>query len=202
MVVHRLAELLGESAPAKPSPKEALQIVSRALRISDRSDSIDQLKWALEPGFTIPPGAGREYLVAILLGLQAYYDMLSRGVSLEDARYVLPQSIKTRIVFTMNARELLEVFLPLRMCSRAQWEIRILAWSVRSLLVKVHPVLWRYAGPRCVRVDQLARRRLYSLEDYIEARVKPVIERCPEGVPRDSIHACLASNLKLVYGEC
>ena len=41
----------------------------------------------------------------------------------EDARFVLPNATETRFIFTMNYREL-KHFLGLRMCNRAQWEIR------------------------------------------------------------------------------
>ena len=38
----------------------------------------------------------------------------------EDARYVLPNACETKIIVTMNARELLHFF-NLRCCNRAQW---------------------------------------------------------------------------------
>ena len=44
----------------------------------------------------------------------------------EDARFVLPQTAETKIVVTMNCRELFHLFKQ-RCCSRAQWEIRNLA---------------------------------------------------------------------------
>jgi len=56
----------------------------------------------------------------VLKSTITYYYLLYRGVLMEDARYVLPDSVRTRVVVTMNARELVQVFLPLRMCFRAQ----------------------------------------------------------------------------------
>ena len=50
-------------------------------------------------------------------------DLLGMGIPFEDARMLSPQGIKTNIVLTMNARELLHFF-KLRCCARAQWEIR------------------------------------------------------------------------------
>ncbi len=41
----------------------------------------------------------------------------------EDARFVLPNACETRVLMTMNVRELRHFF-SLRMCSRSQWEIR------------------------------------------------------------------------------
>lgn len=44
----------------------------------------------------------------------------------EEARFVLPQATETKIVVTMNCRELINFFKQ-RCCLRAQWEIRNLA---------------------------------------------------------------------------
>ena len=49
----------------------------------------------------------------------------------EDARFVLPNAAETKIVVTMNARELRHFF-SLRCCRRAQWEINRLAWAMRQ----------------------------------------------------------------------
>lgn len=52
------------------------------------------------------------------------------------------------IVTTMNARELL-LFMRLRSCNRAQWEIREYAVEALSLLRKVEPKLFSQYGPSC-----------------------------------------------------
>lgn len=67
----------------------------------------------------------------------------------EDARFVLPNACETRMIVTMNARELIHFF-SLRCCNRAQWEIRALAWDMLALCVKEAPAIFRYAGPGCV----------------------------------------------------
>ena len=53
----------------------------------------------------------------------AYQALRELGVRKEDARFVLPNAAATRIVVTMNFRELLHVF-RLRISPEAQWEIR------------------------------------------------------------------------------
>ncbi len=68
----------------------------------------------------------------------------------EDARFVLPGACETRLIVTMNARELRHFF-SLRMCSRAQWEIRALATQMHRLCMEVAPLLFRDAGPGCLR---------------------------------------------------
>lgn len=69
--------------------------------------------------------------------------------AIEDARYVFPNACETKIVFTMNARTLLNFF-RLRCCDRAQWEIRNLATEMLKLVKGVYPILFKNAGPACV----------------------------------------------------
>ena len=69
--------------------------------------------------------------------------------AIEDARYVFPNACETKIVFTMNARTLLNFF-RLRCCNRAQWEIRALATEMLKEVKKVYPVLFKNAGPACI----------------------------------------------------
>lgn len=68
----------------------------------------------------------------------------------EDARFVLPGACETRMMVTMNVRELRHFF-SLRMCTRAQWEIRALANEMHRLCMEVAPALFENAGPACLR---------------------------------------------------
>ena len=55
---------------------------------------------------------------AIAAAIEAYEKLLAAGVPAEDARYLLPNAAETKIVITMNVRELLHFF-SLRCCNRA-----------------------------------------------------------------------------------
>ena len=68
----------------------------------------------------------------------------------EDARFVLPGACETRLLMTMNVRELRHFF-ALRMCSRAQWEIRAMATEMHRQCMEVAPALFADAGPGCLR---------------------------------------------------
>lgn len=68
----------------------------------------------------------------------------------QDARFVLPGACETKMILTMNARELTHFF-ALRCCNRAQWEIRELAWRMFKLVCETAPALFTSAGPACVR---------------------------------------------------
>ena len=82
--------------------------------------------------------------------IEAYKTFLDAGIPAEDARYLLPNAAETKIVVTMNIRELLHFF-NLRCCNRAQWEIRELAWRMLELVKPTAPFIFMDAGPSCVR---------------------------------------------------
>ena len=82
--------------------------------------------------------------------VEAYKAFLELGIPAEDARYILPNAAETKIVVTMNIRELLHFF-TLRCCNRAQWEIRDLAWKMLELVRPTAPYIFADAGPTCVR---------------------------------------------------
>lgn len=71
-------------------------------------------------------------------------------VKKEDARFVLPNAAETKIVITMNIRELLHFF-SLRCCNRAQWEIRALAHEMLALVKPTAPYIFMDAGAPCIR---------------------------------------------------
>lgn len=62
-----------------------------------------------------------------------YQRLLAQGVPKEDARFVLPLGIETRLVLTANFRELRHI-LRLRLDRSAQWEIREVARRMWKLL--------------------------------------------------------------------
>lgn len=67
----------------------------------------------------------------------------------QDARFVLPNAAETKIMITMNARELLHFFRQ-RCCNRAQWEIRAMAIEMLKLVRAIAPTIFAQSGPGCV----------------------------------------------------
>ncbi|MBI4826555.1 MAG: FAD-dependent thymidylate synthase [Nitrospirae bacterium] len=67
----------------------------------------------------------------------------------QDARFILPNAAETKIIVTMNAREL-QHFFKQRCCNRAQWEIRAMAEKMLNLVKKVSPVIFQRSGPPCL----------------------------------------------------
>jgi thymidylate synthase (FAD) len=76
-------------------------------------------------------------------------DSMAEKLSIEDARFVLPNACDTKMVVTMNARSLYNFFNK-RCCSRAQWEIRSVADKMLLLVKEVAPVIFENAGPPCL----------------------------------------------------
>lgn len=90
-----------------------------------------------------------QYVSVMKYLFDEYERMIKSGVSIEDARYILPNACCTNITVTMNARELRHFF-KLRLCKRAQWEIRELAECMYGCVKHIAPVLFEGVGPACI----------------------------------------------------
>ncbi len=77
-------------------------------------------------------------------------DRAAEKMSIEDARFVLPNACDTKLVCTFNARSLYNFFSH-RCCNRAQWEIRAVAIEMLRLVREVAPNLFKHCGPPCLR---------------------------------------------------
>ena len=99
-----------------------------------------------------------KYFIEFMAKAQKAYNQIvkklnKKGVSGEaanqDARFVLPNAAETKIMITMNARELLHFFRQ-RCCNRAQWEIRAMAIDMLKLVKSIAPTVFSGSGPGCV----------------------------------------------------
>ena len=113
--------------------------------------------YIVPPEIAADPFSASIYGHAMLDAQHAYDELVVRLIcsgrtekeACEDARYVLPNACETKIVVTMNVRELLHFF-NVRGCNRAQWEIRELAYQMWLLCLDVAPNLFKNAGPSCL----------------------------------------------------
>ncbi|MCF6157260.1 MAG: FAD-dependent thymidylate synthase [wastewater metagenome] len=109
--------------------------------------------------FIIPPSiekiGKKQWFTEKMDTIQKWYDEIAEALekngesASEDARFLLPNATETKIIVTMNARELLHFF-RVRCCNRAQWEIRIMATEMLRLVKHVSPNIFKNAGPGCV----------------------------------------------------
>lgn len=121
--------------------------VSRALlaqltRHRIASFAVRSQRYCSEDGFeyVIPPSIKEnekalEFYKQMMESLDEGYHALSEnfGIPNEDARFILPNACATTLEISMNGRELIHFFNE-RMCTRAQWEIRALAYKMKMCL--------------------------------------------------------------------
>lgn len=103
----------------------------------------------IPPSIQGNPEALRLFTESVRKSQETYAQLTALGIPKEDARFILPHGHSTRLVMTMNAREL-HHFFGLRLCRRAQWEIHELARKMLALCREKAPVLFEKAGPSCI----------------------------------------------------
>ena len=102
---------------------------------------------ATKEGVVTPPSilsndaAKSAYSEGLKSVYSAYEKMVAAGIPKEDARYILPSAIRTKLVMTLSARSLMHMVWQ-RTALQAQWEIRELATSLHSLAKQATPELW------------------------------------------------------------
>jgi thymidylate synthase (FAD) len=159
--VNKLESLGHESPMEHISFTFGIEGVSRSLlaqitRHRLASFSVRSQRYCSEKDFdyVIPPTirAHQKHCVrykALMAEIGQFYEkLIELGIPKEDARMVLPNACETRMIMTMNARELFH-FASLRACTRAQWEIRALAKEIISLAKDKAPVLFKHLGAAC-----------------------------------------------------
>ena len=80
-----------------------------------------------------------------------YCEFTEAGIPAEDARAVLPNAASTSIVASLNLRELIHIA-NLRLCTRAQYEIRCMVKAMCDELIAQEPWLKTYLVPKCERL--------------------------------------------------
>ena len=79
-----------------------------------------------------------------------YCEFTEAGIPAEDARALLPNAATSSIVASLNLREMIHLA-NLRLCTRAQFEIRTMIKMMCDELIKSEPWLEPYLVPKCVR---------------------------------------------------
>jgi len=154
LVRHRLASYSQQSQRYVSERSQESGVRSQELGGESRESIFD---------YVIPPSIkedakAKEVFEKFMANAQRIYDFLverlnEKGIKGEsanqDARFVLPNAAETKIMVTMNARELLHFFRQ-RCCLRAQWEIREMAEEMLRLVKEVAPIIFHKAGPGCL----------------------------------------------------
>ncbi len=80
-----------------------------------------------------------------------YLELIAQGIKAEDARAILPNAAASSIVVSMNLRELIHLA-NLRLCTRAQYEIRLTVRKMCTLVEEKAPWLANHLVPKCERL--------------------------------------------------
>jgi thymidylate synthase (FAD) len=124
---------------------------------SQRYVKAEQFDYIVPPSIKKDPALASQFEQCMAEAQANYTKVLKRLEELglkgeagqQDARYLLPNAAETRIVMTMNARELLHFF-RVRCCNRAQWEIREMAERMLGLVKDIAPTIFGRSGPGCL----------------------------------------------------
>ena len=108
----------------------------------------DRMSYIIPPVLKDKPELLEKYKNAFKETASEYARLKNLGVKEELLVYYQLSGNTLDIVTTMNARQLL-LFLRLRSCTRAQWEIQEYAVDALKQLRKVEPTIFRFYGPSC-----------------------------------------------------
>lgn len=150
---------------ARPRPLEAasytfrlnnvsLACITHIVRHRIQCVTVPELTSSNRGRYIIPPAVKSDaellelYTNAFSETEKLYNELRDMGESEENLVYVLLSGNTLDLTITMNARELL-LFLKLRTCERAQWEIRDYAYLMLKMLRESAPDIFRRYGPSC-----------------------------------------------------
>lgn len=109
--------------------------------------TVDRSDWVKPQSITADEEIFAAYTACFENSIKLYNELKADGE--EDALpYLILSGNTLSIVSTMNGRELM-LFMKLRSCTRAQWEIQIYANRMLEILRSEEPELFRYYGPSC-----------------------------------------------------
>lgn len=101
---------------------------------SQRRVKVKDLDYIVVPPMILESQEAFElFLDTVRKSFEVYEKLLELGIKKEDARYVLPQCVKSKILVKMNFRQWRH-FLELRCDKTAQWEIREVAMRILEIL--------------------------------------------------------------------
>lgn len=110
--------------------------------------SVNHSRYIVPDSIQNEPGARDAYRSALVAAHRALWEIIQQPSLRKYGYYFAVSGNMMDIMTTMNAREL-KLFLQLRSCNRAQWEIRKIAVSILHRLREHCPALYDRFGPSC-----------------------------------------------------
>jgi thymidylate synthase (FAD) len=130
------------------------QFVRHRIGISFEQQSQRYVKFKQEKlAFVLPESWSRaglddEFSQLLEHTSQLYARALKAGIPAEDARFILPNAAPTNFHVMVNFAEMLHIC-DLRLCVRAQWEIRRMVALMRAEIKKILPEIAVFLQPKC-----------------------------------------------------
>ncbi len=130
------------------------QFVRHRIGISFEQQSQRYVRFKQERlAFVMPQSWSRaglegEFAELVARTSELYARALAAGIPAEDARFVLPNAAPTNFHVMVNFAEMLHIC-DLRLCVRAQWEIRKMVALMRAEIKKVLPEVALFLQPKC-----------------------------------------------------
>ena len=115
---------------------------------SQRYVAMDSPEWHVPECFQKDDDLSKTYFGLLNLIKQTYDHFLKEGIKPEDARCILPNCTLTNLILSINARAFVEIC-KLRLCLRAQKEIRDLFGLLRESIKEIYPSVHELCRPNC-----------------------------------------------------
>lgn len=110
-----------------------------------------QFDYIIPPTIERNPELKEKFTDFMALISEQYQEFVDAGIPAEDARFVLPNAAASSMVASLNLREMIHLA-NLRLCTRAQYEIRILVKKMCEALLAEEEWLKPYLVPKCERL--------------------------------------------------
>lgn len=110
-----------------------------------------QFDYIIPPTIERNPELKEKFTDFMSLISEQYQEFVDAGIPAEDARFVLPNAAASSLVASLNLREMIHLA-NLRLCTRAQYEIRILVKKMCEALLVEEQWLKPYLVPKCERL--------------------------------------------------
>lgn len=142
LVRHRIASYSQESQRyCKIDTNEDWYITPKTVSSSDKQKNVYSNEWVRN--------ALDSYDSAMSVIKDIYKGLIAIGIPIEDARMILPNATKTKIIVTLNARSFIEQCQK-RLCNKSQWEIKEMYRLMKEAIKDIYPTVYELSIPPCV----------------------------------------------------
>lgn len=111
-------------------------------------DAVKNFSYIMPPDIKAKPEIQKIFDEGMQNCKSFYDELVAAGVSPENASYAMPNATKIDVVITTNIRDVKHI-LRTRLCERAQWEIRAIAYKIFENIYPKSEIMFSDLGPSC-----------------------------------------------------